>query len=101
MNTEQQITVKLQEALAPQHLQVINESPQHNVPPGAQSHFKVIVVSEKFAGQSLVMRHREIHQILKDELKTDIHALSLHTYDPQEWEEQGGAPESPACLGGE
>jgi BolA protein len=44
MIIQQAITEKLQTALVPAHLDVINESHMHNVPPGSESHFKVIVV---------------------------------------------------------
>lgn len=44
--------------LQPQFLEVINESNKHNVPAGAQSHFKVIIVSNQFSGKRLVVRHQ-------------------------------------------
>lgn len=40
----------------------------HNVPAGAESHFKVTVVSEQFNGKRLVARHQWINQILAEEL---------------------------------
>jgi BolA protein len=87
--------------LQPDYLKVINESYMHNVPPGSESHFKVIVVSGAFAGQRLIGRHRQVHLVLADELDNHIHALAIHTYTPEEWKfEQDGAPDSPMCLGG-
>ena len=47
---ESVVRAKLQTALTPTHLEVINESASHNVPPGSESHFKLVVVSECFAG---------------------------------------------------
>ncbi|MCV6071225.1 BolA/IbaG family iron-sulfur metabolism protein, partial [Escherichia coli] len=47
------IEKKLHSELQPSYLKVINESYMHNVPPGSESHFKVIVVSDSFAGQRL------------------------------------------------
>lgn len=47
------IEQKLQAELEPVHLDVINESGMHNAPPGAESHFKVVVVSQKFEGEEL------------------------------------------------
>lgn len=44
----------LQDNLAPVHLEVVNESYMHNVPKGAETHFKVLVVSDKFEGQALI-----------------------------------------------
>ncbi len=83
------------------HLAVTDESHMHSVPPGAESHFKVLVVSERFEGQGLVARHRSLNQILREELQGGLHALAIHAWTPQEWFEKGGeAPSSPPCLGG-
>lgn len=95
------IEMKLQQAFQPEHLQVLNESYMHNVPAGSESHFKVIIVSDTFVEQRLITRHRQVNQVLKDELAHSIHALAIHTYTPQEWNQlQGGAPDSPMCMGG-
>lgn len=45
---------KLKEKLEPSHMEIINESYMHNVPEGAETHFKVVVVSEKFTGLPLI-----------------------------------------------
>ncbi len=88
-------------ALAPIHLEVVNESHMHSVPENSETHFRVTVVSERFAGQSLVGRHRLVNELLKDELAAGVHALALHTRTPDEWFDQGGVvPSSPPCLGG-
>jgi BolA protein len=98
---QQKIEQKLLTEFSPEHLQVINESNNHNVPAGSESHFKVVMVSEAFAGKRLIQRHRLINAVLKDELAHDIHALALHTYTAEEWEKQFGEyPDSPNCLGG-
>ncbi len=91
----------IQSALAPSYLDVIDESYMHNVPDGAQSHFKVTVVSDAFEGKRLLARHREINALAADALAGPVHALALHTYTPNEWEAKGGqAIASPQCLGG-
>ncbi|NKB62436.1 MAG: BolA/IbaG family iron-sulfur metabolism protein [Gammaproteobacteria bacterium] len=101
MNTQSTITEKLQ-ALRPDHLEVVNESSMHNVPPGSESHFKVTIVSSEFAGKMLVARHRMINQCLAEELSGAVHALALHTMTPDEWFEKAGrSNDSPPCLGGE
>lgn len=51
---EKSIQNKLTEKLEPSHLEIINESYMHNVPKGAETHFKVVVVSEKFSGLPLI-----------------------------------------------
>jgi len=99
MSIQDEITEKLEQSLKPQHLEVINESHMHNVPPGSESHFKVVAVANEFTGKMLVARHRLINKILADELEV-IHALALHTMSPEEWAEKGAAPQSPPCMGG-
>jgi BolA protein len=100
MTMQETITAKLQEAFAPLHLEVVNESHMHNVPAGSESHFKVTLVSDRFDGQMLIKRHRAVNQALAD-VMSDIHALALHTMTPEEWFAKGGqAPDSPPCLGG-
>lgn len=102
MTVQQTIEAKLAAQLDLTHLQVINESGNHNVPPGSESHFKVVLVSGQFAGKSLLQRHRLINAILADELAHGVHALAIHAYTDAEWQEkQGGAPLSPPCHGGE
>jgi len=102
MNIEITIEQKLLSAFSPLHLDVINESNQHNVPPGSESHFKVVIVSNNFEGERLIKRHRAINQILANELSEHIHALALHTYTEKEWHDYyaDSVPLSPKCAGG-
>jgi len=100
MTLQEHITDKLQRALPIEHLEVINESYMHNVPKGSESHFKLVIVSPKFEGKTLVARHRLINDILQEELSDHIHALALHTMTKQEWYDKGQAPASPPCMGG-
>ncbi len=89
------------EELQPMHLELLNESDMHNVPKGSESHFKIVVVSDRFNDQSLVARHRMVNDILKSQIDGPVHALSIHAMTPDEWFEKGGDyPASPACLGG-
>ena len=101
MSIQSQIETKLADALPLVHLEVVNESHMHNVPPNSETHFKVVVVSPEFAGRRAVARHQLIYQLLADELAGPVHALALHTYTDAEWQSrEGGAPASPECLGG-
>ncbi len=101
MSIQSTIESKISEALQPDFLEVANESHMHNVPPGSESHFKVTVVTAEFDGKMLVARHRLLNQLLKDELQGPVHALSLHTLTPTEWQEKNGEiRKSPPCLGG-
>lgn len=51
---EQSMKAKLSTELTPSHLEIINESYMHNVPKGSETHFKVVVVSDKFADQTRI-----------------------------------------------
>ncbi|MGY3866413.1 BolA family protein [Aeromonas bivalvium] len=98
MKMQETIEARLSEALSPSHLEVLNESHMHRTEPGAESHFKVIVVSEAFVGQRLIARHRQINQLLAELLAGPIHALALHTYTAEEWQQKGMAPRTPGCV---
>lgn len=95
---QQLIEGRLQAALPLQHLEVLNESHMHSA--GQDTHFKLVVVSEAFAGLRPVARHQKIYGLLQDEMSRGLHALALHLYTPAEWEATGAAPDSPACRGG-
>ncbi len=101
MSVLESIERKLADGLDVLHLEVQNESGQHNVPPGSESHFKVVVVSNDFLDKNLVAQHRMVYKLLGGELQNQVHALALHTYTEQSWRSgQGAAPMSPPCLGG-
>ena len=100
MNMQQTITSKLEQALSPRHLEVIDESHMHNVAEGSESHFKVVIVSDDFRDKMLIARHRLVNKALEAELKGGIHALALHTMTMEEWFDKGKAAESPPCEGG-
>lgn len=101
MSMQADIEASLSTELKPSVMQVINESNNHNVPAGSESHFKLVLVSDRFNGKSLLVRHRLINSILGNLLQNGIHALAMHTYTESEWHQiQGDAPESPVCHGG-
>lgn len=101
MSVAEIIKTKVISAVEPSHLDVINESHMHNVPPGSESHFKLVIVADAFDGKRLVGRHQLINAALKDELDGPVHALSMETLTPAEWAERGGATlTSPDCRGG-
>ncbi|XP_032793208.2 bolA-like protein DDB_G0274169 [Daphnia magna] len=92
---------KLVRQFSPVHLDIINESYMHNVPKGSETHFKVVVVSDKFENTSLLQRHRLVNEILQNELKNGVHALSIVAKTPSQWEDSSKVTEkSPACKGG-
>ncbi|MBN3311863.1 BOLA1 protein, partial [Atractosteus spatula] len=97
---ESAIRAKLSRALAPAHLEVRNESHLHAVPPGSESHFRVLVVSERFEGLPLLQRHRLVNEALRDELAASVHALAIQAKTPAQWESDPRLARSPPCLGG-
>lgn len=101
MNRKARIEEALKDAFDPMHLDVVDESHMHSVPAGAESHFKILLVSASFADKTLVARHRLLNRTLRPELEDGLHALALHTWTPEEWFAKGGkVPESPPCRGG-
>lgn len=93
------IEASLETEFSPLHLDVQDESHMHNVAPGAESHFKVVIVTSSFENKPLIARHRAVNAIV-DMAKHSIHALALHTYAPDEWDTKVGNTQSPDCLGG-
>jgi len=97
----QRIEQALDDGLELLHLEVLDESSNHNVPPGAESHFKVVAVSAQFADASRINRHRLINELLRREFDSGMHALAIHAYTEAEWQARfGNAPMSPPCAGG-
>lgn len=81
----------LRQAFAPSHLVVEDESARHAGHAGAASgagHFRVLIVSDRFRGQSPVARQRAVYTALGDAMKSTIHALALRTLTPEEWHSQ-------------
>ena len=101
MSVQSTLVEKLTAALSPQWLEVINESHMHSVPANSETHFKLVVVSDAFNGKRSVARHQLVYAAVSEELAGPVHALALHTYTEQEWNERNAAsPDSPACMGG-
>ncbi|MBX3186376.1 MAG: BolA family transcriptional regulator [Labilithrix sp.] len=103
MSVQANVEAKLREKLAPEHLEVINESHMHSVPKGSETHFKVVVVSSQFEGMSPVKRHQLVYGALADELSKKpvhggIHALAITSRTPAEWAASPEANVSPKCA---
>ena len=95
------IESKLTTTFQPVLLDVVNESHMHSVPPGSETHFKVVVVSDQFSGKRSVARHQMIYKALAEEVAGPVHALAIHTYTADEWNRSGAvSPASPQCMGG-
>ena len=98
MIIQAEIEKRVGEFFNPTHFEVLNESNKHNVPPGSESHFRVIIVSDKFNGLMLLKRHQMVNELLADLLKNKIHALALVTKTPEQWDQNNDGGKSPPCL---
>lgn len=88
MSVKDDITKKLQEAFSPENLSVIDESHLHEGHaghrPGGETHFRVVIISDAFAGKSRIDRHRMINASLATELAGPVHALAIKATTPAE-----------------
>lgn len=96
MSMQSTLEEKLKAAFAPQRLHVINESHlhagHHHVMNGqvaefdgkGETHFRIRIMAEQFAGMSRLERHRAVNGLLEEELKGDLHALAIETAAPSE-----------------
>ncbi len=78
MVTPESIQVNIAQGMATTYLSVIGDG----------QHFEAVVVSDTFAGKNRVQRHQLVYQTLGDRMREEIHALSMKTFTPQEWESQ-------------
>ena len=73
----------------PKYFSVMDVSEQHrghqNFKEGAESHFEITIVSEKFAHLSRIERHRMVNRTLKEEFLLDLHSVILKTYTLEEY----------------
>ncbi|HLF31044.1 MAG TPA: BolA family protein [Xanthomonadales bacterium] len=78
---------RLELALQPQLLEVIDEGHMHVGHAGARDgrgHFRVHIVSAQFAGRTGVQRHRLVYQAVGDLMQSDLHALAIEALAPEE-----------------
>lgn len=85
MSVSAEIRAKLEAALAPDALDVIDESESHRGHAGwregGETHFRVVMRAAAFTGQSRIARHRAVHSALGPDLIARIHALALELSD--------------------
>jgi len=85
--TSELIKQKLNDAIQPQLIEIIDDSAAHAGHAGASQgagHYNVTIVAEAFEGKTLVQRHQLIYQALGDLMKTEIHALGINALTPSE-----------------
>ena len=86
------IRTRLVDELEADHVEVMDDSAAHAGHLGAQGgggHYRVIVVSPRFDGLSRVAAQRLVYQSLGELMTTDIHALEMRTFTPEQWERSG------------
>lgn len=88
MRVAEIITDKLNRAFQPEVFELIDDSEKHRGHggwrPGGASHFRLRLVSARFAGQSRVARQRAVNQVLAEELAGPVHALAMDLRAPGE-----------------
>jgi BolA family transcriptional regulator, general stress-responsive regulator len=88
VNMAARLRAKLETALSPASLLVEDESAKHaghaGAREGGETHFRVRIVSQSFAGLSRVERQRKVYAAVAEELAERVHALSLVTLTPEE-----------------
>ena len=89
MSVQTTIEAKLKAALRPERLEIINESHLHahhqpQFDGSGETHFRVRIVADTFAGMPRVARHRAVNDLLKDELAAGVHALAIEPAAPGE-----------------
>lgn len=99
MVIENEIRQEIEQNFDSVYSELLNESHMHNVPAGSESHFKLTLVSDAFAGKRPVQRHQQVYKVLAEQMQK-IHALALHLYTEAEWLEKSQSPDSPKCMGG-
>ncbi|MBI4124073.1 MAG: BolA family transcriptional regulator [Betaproteobacteria bacterium RIFCSPLOWO2_12_FULL_68_19] len=77
--TPESIKAGIEAGLACQHVEVAGDG----------EHFQALVVSREFAGRSRVQRHQLVYAALGSRMREEIHALSMRTLTPEEWESGG------------
>jgi len=86
MTVAEQMQQKLA-ALAPESIEILDESGKHVGHAGASAgggHFQLVIVSTKFAGKPVQLRHRMVYDALGSLMKKEIHALAIKAYAPGE-----------------
>lgn len=80
------IRQKLEEALKPDLIEIIDHSAAHAGHAGNKGggHYNVTIVADAFEGKTLVQRHQLIYKALNDMMKDDIHALGINALTPSE-----------------
>ena len=94
---ENKIINTLNECMNISSLKILNESFMHSVPEDAESHFKIVVVSDDFNNLSNIQRHKLVYKHLGT-IMNDIHALSIQAFNEDEFKLNPIILDSPECA---
>lgn len=86
MSTAQRIEEKLA-ALEPESLAITDDSGKHVGHEGAKAgggHYSLVIVSKRFSGKPIQLRHRMVYDALGPLMHKEIHALAIKAYAPEE-----------------
>jgi acid stress-induced BolA-like protein IbaG/YrbA len=75
----QQLEAYITQHLACQYIKVLGDD---------GTHFESIIVSDAFVGKTMVQQHQLVYTALGDRMRSEIHALSMKTYTPEQWNKQ-------------
>lgn len=81
MITPEEIKSFIQQGLACQHIEVRGDG----------HHFEALIVSDAFTGKSMVQQHQLVYGALGERMKQEIHALSMKTFSPEQWQNVSAA----------
>ena len=76
MVTPEQVRSYIQDSLPCDHVEVVGDG----------HHFEAVIVSEAFRGKNRVQQHQLVYKALGDRMREEIHALSMQTYAPEDWQ---------------
>lgn len=85
--TSELIKQKLNEAIQPELIEIVDDSAAHAGHAGARQgggHYNVTIVAQAFDGKTLVQRHQLVYKALNDLMKNEIHALGINALSPSE-----------------
>ncbi len=76
MLSAQQLQLYITQHLACEYIQVLGDD---------GTHFEAVIVSTAFVGKTMIQQHQQVYAALGDRMRSEIHALSMKTYTPEQW----------------
>ena len=76
MLSAQRLQLYMTQHLACEDIQVLGDD---------GTHFEAVIVSTAFVGKTMIQQHQQVYAALGDRMRSEIHALSMKTYTPEQW----------------